>query len=86
MSRPLPPASVVPAVRRIYRAVWKMTYEAGHGPLHYAGGSYWHDELLKQADRWERLAADARVVAQYLPDGEDFYDVPATRGGREDAA
>jgi hypothetical protein len=51
----------------IHRDVWGCAYEPGRGPMHHAGGSYWHDELLRLADRWERMAAAARVCAEVLP-------------------
>lgn len=64
---PLPP-EVEAAARVIHRDVWSGPYRPGEGPMHYAGGPYWHDELLRQADRWERMAAAARVCAEVLPD------------------
>lgn len=62
------PADVVPAAGLISRMVWQQPYVPGQGPMHMAGGSYWHDELLRRANQWERLAAAARTCAEYLPD------------------
>lgn len=64
---PLPP-DVEEAARRIHHEIWNAPYRSGEGPLHHAGGPYWHDELLRRADRWERLAADARLCARFFPD------------------
>lgn len=64
---PLPP-EVEQAALRISTAVWRQPYRPGEGPMHFAGGPYWRNELLRQADRWERMAADARVCAGVLPD------------------
>lgn len=66
---PLAP-EVERAALRIHVAMWREPYRPGRGPMHNAGGSYWHDELLRQADRWERMAADARTCAAALP-GEE---------------
>lgn len=66
------PPNVVAAVRTIHRAVWKTPYTPGEGPMHYAGGPYWHDELLRLADRWERMAKAARVAATVLPERDRF--------------
>ena len=85
MRRPLLPESVLSATRRVSRAVWKMTYVEGEGPMHYAGGPSCRSEILMKADYWEALARDIREVAQYLPDGEDFYDTPAARLEQETA-
>lgn len=59
---------VVKAARLIHREVWNSAYEPLHGPMHHAGGPYWREALLRQADRWERMAAAARVCAEVLPD------------------
>jgi hypothetical protein len=64
---PLSP-EVERAARTIHRAVWKQPYRAGEGPMHYAGGPYWRQYLLDQADRWEHMAKAARVCAEVLPD------------------
>lgn len=64
---PLSP-EVERAARTIHREVWSEPYQVGRGPMHHAGGPYWHDELLRRADRWERMAAAARVCAEALPD------------------
>lgn len=64
---PLPP-SVEQAARMIHREVWTGPYKPGEGPMHYAGGPYWGKELRRLADRWVRLAAAARIAAEWLPD------------------
>ena len=64
---PLSP-EVEEAAHRVHGYIFGVPYKPGGGPLHHAGGSYWHDELLRRADHWERLAADARTCAQVLPD------------------
>lgn len=56
------------AARAIHRDVWGESYRALRGPMHYAGGPYWRNELLRRADRWEALAAAARTCAEVLPD------------------
>lgn len=61
------PRPVEDAASIIHIEVWGEPYEAGKGPMHHAGGGYWHDELLRRADRWERLAGAARVCAEVLP-------------------
>lgn len=68
--RPRGPLSltVEAAARTIHRDVWGTPYRSGEGPMHHAGGPYWHDELLRRAARWERLAAAARTCAEALPD------------------
>ncbi len=68
------PEHLLPAARRLSRALWNTTYRPGEGPLHYAGGTYWHHELLTRADRWEALAADARALASFLPATERESD------------
>lgn len=67
---PLPPG-VERAVRTIHAEVWNNPYTPGEGPMHWAGGTYWHRELHRLADRWERLAAAARVAAGFLPDRDE---------------
>jgi hypothetical protein len=64
---PLSP-EVERAARTVHAHVWTGPYRPGEGPMHYAGGPYWHDELLRLADQWERWAAAARVCAETLPD------------------
>jgi hypothetical protein len=61
------PDEALPAVRLISDMVWGARYVPGEGPVHHAGGSYWHDRLLHLADQWEKQAAAARVVAALLP-------------------
>lgn len=56
------------AAHYIHTAVWRQPYRPGEGPMHFAGGPYWRNELLRQADQWERMAAAARVCAEVLPD------------------
>lgn len=56
------------ATRLIHRDVWSGPYRPGRGPMHFAGGPYWHNELLRLADKWERMAVAARVCAEALPD------------------
>lgn len=63
---PLPP-EVEAAARTIHRDVWREPYRRGRGPMHFAGGPYWRNELRRRADRWERLAAAARICAEALP-------------------
>lgn len=63
---PLSP-EVEKAARRIHRAVWGTFYKPGEGPMHYAGGPYWRNRLLKLAASWERMAAAARICAEVLP-------------------
>jgi hypothetical protein len=60
---------VVAAARLISPDVWAMPYRPGEGPMHMAGGPYWHIKLLALADKWERMAAAARACAEVLPDG-----------------
>lgn len=65
---PLPP-DIEKAARALHNGkVWSGPYRPGEGPMHYAGGPYWHDELLRQADEWEALASAARVAAEWLPE------------------
>lgn len=66
---PLPP-EILRATRTIHAVVWTGPYVEGKGPMHYAGGPYWHHQLLRQADEWERLAKAARIAATWLPDSE----------------
>lgn len=56
------------AARIIHREVWGEPYRPGEGPMHHAGGPYWHDELLRLARKWEALATAARTCAEALPD------------------
>lgn len=70
---PDPPRGLLPpeireAARTIHREVWNSPYVEGEGPMHHAGGRYWHDQLLRQAARWEHLARAARIAATWLPD------------------
>lgn len=55
-------------INLIHLHVWGEPYKLGRGPMHHAGGSYWHNELLRLADSWERMAQAARICAEYLPD------------------
>lgn len=66
------PKRVVRAVRTIHRAMWRTPYTPGEGPMHYASGPYWHDELMRQADRWEEMAKAARIAATALPERDRF--------------
>ena len=61
------PTDVERAAHRIHREVWGTGYQPGQGPLHHAGGGYWRCELVRRAERWEQLAADARLCAEVLP-------------------
>lgn len=77
---PLPP-DVEKATRRIHRAVWRGSYRAGDGPMHYATGPYWPNELLRLADSWERMAVAARICSAHMaetPEGiigpDDTHD------------
>jgi hypothetical protein len=63
---PLAP-DVEKAARMIHCEVWSGPYQPGRGPMHFAGGTYWHDELLRRADKWEAMAVAARVCASTLP-------------------
>ncbi len=63
---PLTP-EVEQAARLIHREVWGEPYRPGAGPMHHAGGPYWHHELLRLARRWDRMAAAARACAGELP-------------------
>jgi hypothetical protein len=63
---PLPP-EIERAARTIHRVVWKEPYRSGKGPMHYATGPYWGNELRRLANQWERYAAAARVCAEFLP-------------------
>jgi hypothetical protein len=36
--------------------------------MHFAGGPYWRNELLRLADKWEVMARAARRCAEVLPD------------------
>lgn len=60
---------VTQAAITIHQEVWNEPYSVGSGPMHHAGGGYHRRELLRKADRWERLAAAARVCAEVLPHG-----------------
>lgn len=62
------PHEVQQAAHCIHTAVWREPYRPGKGPMHYAGGPYWRNELLRQADQWERMAKAARICAEVLPD------------------
>lgn len=62
------PPEVENAARIIHREVWGGAYRAGEGPMHMAGGPYWHDELLRRAERWRLMADAARICAEALPD------------------
>jgi hypothetical protein len=64
---PLPPG-IEAAARKIHRVIWGERYRPGRGPMHHAGGPYWHNELMRQADEWEALAAAARIAASFLPE------------------
>lgn len=81
----LPPA-VLDAARQIHREVWGERYREGQGPMHYASGTYWHHELLRLADRWERLAEAARVCAGHLPSNEREAEAEYERFRAEVAA
>lgn len=61
------PPEVEEAARLIHRDVWETPYRSGEGPMHFAGGRYWHDRLLSLACRWELLAEAARTCAEFLP-------------------
>lgn len=61
------PPDVLAATKTIHRELWGEPYVPMRGIMHFAGGSYWHRALLRQADRWERMAAAARVCAEWLP-------------------
>lgn len=63
-------AEVQAAARTIHREVWGESYRPLEGPMHYAGGPYWRDELRRLADKWERMAVAARVCADALPGAE----------------
>jgi hypothetical protein len=61
------PPDVLEAAYLIHPEVWRSNYVPGRGPMHYASGT-WHSEHLRElADRWERMAAAARVCAEFLP-------------------
>jgi hypothetical protein len=62
------PAHIIKAAQTVSSVVWKQPYVIGEGPMHYAGGPYWHNELLRRADAWERWAKAARLCAEVLPD------------------
>lgn len=62
------PPEIVRAIRVIHKAVWGGPYVPGEGVMHFAGGPYWNNELLRLADQWERYAKAARIVARELPD------------------
>jgi hypothetical protein len=79
VARPELPLRVAAAVRTLSRVLWKQPYIPGQGPMHYADGPAQRAAVLRQAERWEKLAESARAIADYLPDGEDFHDVPARR-------
>jgi hypothetical protein len=55
------------AARAISHEVWGEFYRPGHGPMHHAGGGYWHAELLHRAEEWEHFARAARICADALP-------------------
>lgn len=65
---PLPP-DVAKAARLVSPVYWGQRYAPGGGPMHWAGGPYWGNHLRQEANRLERLAAAARVCADYLGDG-----------------
>jgi hypothetical protein len=54
------------AARLISPVVWNQPYKPGEGPLTHARGPYWHEELLRRADQYDRLAEAARIVAVEL--------------------
>lgn len=58
------------AARIIHREVWGDPYRPGEGPMHFAGGRYWRNELLRRAERWELMADAARICAEVLPDAD----------------
>jgi hypothetical protein len=60
------------AARTVHREVWGQPYKPLEGPMHYAGGPYWRNELLRLADKWERMAVAARVCAEVLPNAATF--------------
>lgn len=62
------PLHIKKAAQLISPTLWGQRYVLGDGPMHHAGGPYWHDELLRRADEWERMAAAARLCAEVLPD------------------
>jgi hypothetical protein len=70
------PPDVEKAARNIHRAVWSEDYVKGRGPMHYAGGPYWPDELLRLADCWERMAVGARICSAHMtaPGPDDTHD------------
>jgi hypothetical protein len=59
------------AARTISQYVWGHSYRPGEGVMHFAGGPWWHDELLARAEKWERLAKAARICADALPSGQN---------------
>lgn len=69
-SPPRGPLSLVvaSAATMLHRTAWGTPYRSGEGPMHHAGGPYWHGELLRKAAEWERLARAARICAEVLPD------------------
>lgn len=67
------PREVQIAARLISRDVWGERYRPLKGPMHYAGGPYWRNELLRRAGVWEQMAAAARCCADALPAGEPCH-------------
>lgn len=41
-------------------------YRHGHGPLHWARGTFWPERLRTKADEWDGLAAAARTLADLM--------------------
>lgn len=66
---PLPP-DILKATRTVHQAAWGQSYSEGRGVMHHGGGAWHRNDLLRKAARWERLAAAARVCAEWLPGDE----------------
>lgn len=60
---------ILQAAKIVSPVLWGEAYHPGRGPMHFAGGPYWHGELHRKADQWERLAKAARIAAEVLPRG-----------------
>lgn len=73
-----PRGELCPLIRQaatiISPVLWGDAYRPGRGPMHHAGGSYWREELLRNASRWNRLAAAALICAEVLPRESELCD------------
>ena len=64
--RPVAPPDVARAAITISVALWYQPYEPGRGPVHWATGPATAQELRTHARRWQHLAENAAVIAEWL--------------------